>query len=352
MPQQNTWLTQKVLSGINYSGLGKLYQQVGGELGMILTLHHVRSEQDAEFAPNAHLSVTPEFLEETIKFLRKREYALVSIDEARKRILSGDRSSRFAAFTFDDGYRNTSEIAAPIMRKYAVPYVVYFATGFVDRTVCNWWEGLELAIGNNNELTLKTSGRSKTFACNTIAEKYNAYDQLVDIFTSQIGELEQANALRSLCSKSYEQLIERMNNEMMAWNEIKALKDDPLCTIGAHSIDHHALARLDEAKAAKEIEDGTALLHQHLGTRPKHFAYPYGYRSAAGPREFELVRNAGFETGVTTRPGLIFPEHSEHLTALPRVSINGLYQKGRYFSALTSGLPTRLIGRNRKLNVS
>lgn len=352
MPQSNTWLTQKILAGISYSGLGKLYQQVGGELGLILTLHHVRPNQTGDFAPNAHLSVEPEFLEQAIAFFKTREYALVSIDEARKRILDGDRSGRFAAFTFDDGYRNTAEIAAPILRKHEVPYTVYFATGFVDRTACNWWEGLELAIGNNEELTLKSSGRTVELVCKSLAEKYAAYDQLVEIFTTQIGEFEQAKVLRSLCPKSYEQLLVRMNNDMMGWQAIKELQSDPLCTIGAHSIDHHALARLSEDEAVKEIENGTMLLHQHLGQKPKHFAYPYGYKAAAGPREFEFVRNAGFETGVTTRPGLIFPEHAKHMTSLPRISINGLYQQKRYFSSLTSGLPTRLIGRNKKLNVS
>ncbi len=352
MPQSNTWLTKKILSGISFSGLGNLYQQVGGELGLILTLHHVRPDHSGEFAPNAHLSVEPEFLEQTIVLLKRWEYALVSIEDAQRRIRSGDRSSRFAAFTFDDGYRNTSEIAAPIMRKHKVPYTVYFATGFVDRTACNWWEGLELAIENNEELKLKSSDRTVTLVCRSLAEKYNAYNQLVEVFTNQIGEFEQAKALRSLCPKSYEQLLVRMNNDMMDWQEIKDLQTDPFCTVGAHSIDHHALARLDEDKAVKEIEYGTALLHQHLGQRPKHFAYPYGYKAAARPREFELVRKAGFKTGVTTRPGLIFPEHAKHMTALPRISINGLYQQKRYFSSLTSGLPTRLIGRNRKLNVS
>ena len=57
-----------------------------------------------------------------------------------------------------------------------------------------------------------------------------------------------------------------------------------------------------------------------------HLAYPYGDRIAAGPREFALARAAGFKTAVTTRPGMIFPESADHLTALPRVSLNGNYQ--------------------------
>ena len=39
---------------------------------------------------------------------------------------------------------------------------------------------------------------------------------------------------------------------------------------------------------------------------------------------------------------MIFPSHREHLSALPRISVNGLYQKLRYFSPFISGLPTRL----------
>ena len=60
-----------------------------------------------------------------------------------------------------------------------------------------------------------------------------------------------------------------------------------------------------------------------------HLAYPYGDRIAAGPREFALARAAGFKTAVTTRPGMIFPESADHLTALPRVSLNGNYQDER-----------------------
>ena len=45
------------------------------------------------------------------------------------------------------------------------------------------------------------------------------------------------------------------------------------------------------------------------------------------------------KTGVTTRKGLIHPEHAQELTALPRVSLNGDYQKSRYVKVLLSGAP-------------
>jgi hypothetical protein len=45
---------------------------------------------------------------------------------------------------------------------------------------------------------------------------------------------------------------------------------------------------------------------------------------------------------VTTRPGMLFPESADHLTALPRVSLNGNYQDTRIFPVLTSGAATAM----------
>ena len=50
----------------------------------------------------------------------------------------------------------------------------------------------------------------------------------------------------------------------------------------------------------------------------------------------------GFRTGVTTRPGVLFAEHALQPTALPRISLNGEFQEGRYLDVLLSGAPSML----------
>ena len=52
-----------------------------------------------------------------------------------------------------------------------------------------------------------------------------------------------------------------------------------------------------------------AVIEAALGMRPAHFAYPVGDRTSAGPREFRIAAELGFKTAVTTRPGVLFPEH-------------------------------------------
>ena len=61
-----------------------------------------------------------------------------------------------------------------------------------------------------------------------------------------------------------------------------------------------------------------SVIEASLGTRPDHLSYPVGDKTSAGPREFKIAAELGFKTAVTTRPGVLFPSHSEHLTALPR----------------------------------
>jgi peptidoglycan/xylan/chitin deacetylase (PgdA/CDA1 family) len=123
----------------------------------------------------------------------------------------------------------------------------------------------------------------------------------------------------------------------MDWDEVRAIAKDPLCTIGAHTIHHRALAKLPMEDAMAEITGSMARIEAEIGQRPRFLAYPYGDPLSAGEREFNLACAAGIEAAVTTRKGLIFPSHGQKPTALPRVSINGDYQQLRYLDVLLSG---------------
>jgi hypothetical protein len=65
-------------------------------------------------------------------------------------------------------------------------------------------------------------------------------------------------------------------------------------------------------------------------------------RAALLRGEFELARELGARTGVTTRKGLIQRRHVAAMTALPRVSLNGDYQHPRYVKVFLSGAPFAL----------
>ena len=49
--------------------------------GVIFTLHQVRPSGNARFAPNTHLAVTPEFLDNTIKMLLSQGWIPARLDD-------------------------------------------------------------------------------------------------------------------------------------------------------------------------------------------------------------------------------------------------------------------------------
>jgi peptidoglycan/xylan/chitin deacetylase (PgdA/CDA1 family) len=135
------------------------------------------------------------------------------------------------------------------------------------------------------------------------------------------------------------------------WQGIDALARHSLVTIGAHSLNHKMLAKWPEEAARAEMSGSKARIEDKLGRAVSQFAYPVGDPTSAGPREFAMARELGFASAVTTRPGMIFPEHRDWLTALPRVSVNGNWQDIGYFEVLLSGAPFALWNRGRRLNV-
>src|SRR5262249_29247040 len=97
------------LESLYFTGAHRVLSPLYGGVGLIFTLHHVRPARKGRFQPNRLLEITPQFLEGTIERLRKRGVDLVSMDELYRRLGEQDYSRRFAAFTFDDGYRDNLE---------------------------------------------------------------------------------------------------------------------------------------------------------------------------------------------------------------------------------------------------
>jgi peptidoglycan/xylan/chitin deacetylase (PgdA/CDA1 family) len=314
---------------------------VGG-VGAILTLHHVRPPRPDRFQPNRLLEVTPRFLARVVKLLRRSRVDVISLDEMHRRMTERDFGRRFVCLTFDDGYRDNLEHAYPILKAADMPFAVYVPTGFPDRLGELWWLALEAVIAKRDRIGLVIAGENRTFACETAAEKRALYDELYWWLRARDTEAEMRAIVRDLAARYQVDIAAFCKDLCMSWQEIALLARDPLVTIGAHTINHLMLAKLSEKTVRAEMDLSRTVIEAALGARPAHLSYPYGDPGSAGPREFAIAAELGFKTAVTTRPGVLFRGHAEHLTALPRISLNGEYQQLRYVRVLLSGSATAM----------
>ncbi len=223
-----------------------------------------------------------------------------------------------------------------------MPFAIYVATSFPDRLGELWWLALEAVVARNDRIGLSIDGRNRTFDCSKVAEKRALYDELYWWLRARPTEREMREVVRNLAACYSVDIAAFCKELCMSWEELAQLASDPLVTIGAHTVNHPMLAKLPQKTARSEMDLSRSVIEAALSVRPEHLLFPVGDRTAAGPREFELAAELGFKTAVTTRPGVLFPAHRDHLTALPRISLNGEYQNLRYVRVLLSGSATAM----------
>jgi peptidoglycan/xylan/chitin deacetylase (PgdA/CDA1 family) len=340
------------LGALYFSGAHVLLRPILSGVGAIFTLHHVRPRRAAEFQPNHHLEVTPEFLRTTLDHLRAHEIDIVTLDEMHQRLIEQNFTRRFACFTLDDGYRDNRDFALPVMREFDAPFTVFVASAFAEGSGRLWWIALEQVIARASLIEVTIGGVACRLDAATPAAKQATYDRLHAWLRSLPGGHDLRREITALCARHGVDEAAICPDLCMTWDELKAFADDPLVTIGAHTISHCNLAQQPEETASHEITESRRQIETVLQRRVLHLAYPYGDRYAAGTREFALAKLAGFKTAVTTRPGMIFSENAAHMTALPRVSLNGNYQNERILPVLTSGAATALWNGFRRVDAA
>jgi len=341
MKQIRNTIIRAGLDALYFSGAHRVLRPFFGGVGTIFMLHHVRPAHAGLFQPNRHLEITPDFLRATLAYLRATDVDIVTLDEMRRRLKEQDFSRRFACFTCDDGYRDNRDHMLPAMQDFDAPFTVFVTSDFASGTGRLWWIALERVIAKVEKLDAPIDGSMVRLATGSLPEKEMAFDRLHG-WLRGLGEDDLRRAMSALCTQAGidEEAISR--ELCLSWDELKPFAADPLVTIGAHTLSHCNLAQQSEAVATHELATSRANIEQALQKPALHLAYPYGDRAAAGSREFALAQAAGFQTAVTTRPGVIVAENATQFTALPRVSLNGNYQDTRYLPVLTSGAATAM----------
>ncbi|MBW8317964.1 MAG: polysaccharide deacetylase family protein [Arenimonas sp.] len=312
-------------------------------LGAIFTLHHVRPYFPRPFAANGHLEVSPDFLDAAIRRLKAEGYRFLALDD-----LLGLRDSvadgrPFAVFTLDDGYRDNAEHALPVFERHGVPFTVFVTKGFSERSHTMWWETAEALLNATDNFTIETDSGAKTYKVETLAAKRSSFDQLSQAICGPGEDLAIARLDAAARSVGIDPAA-IVADLVMTGEELQALSRHPLAHLGAHTISHRALDFLADEDLLSELTGSADYVEALVGHRPKSLAYPYGDQRSATRRVATLAAKAGFTLAVTTRAATIDQDRLAEPLLLPRISLNGLYQKPRYVAALASGIPFRLTG--------
>jgi len=311
-------------------------------IGHILMFHRVCDRTVHErVAGAADIEYPPEAFLNLLLDLQQNGYNFVSLNEVYDILLSGKNSSEFISITFDDGYADNYTTAYPILKERGIPFAIYITTAFPDHAAIPWWSLLEDLLDMHGKINFDYRAQFYEYDLANSEGRQKAGLLIRNLMKS--ASQDDLKTLTKLIFSDHGLDPERKIQELaLNWDQLKKLSMDPQVTIAAHTINHLLLNNLNIETAREEINGAQARLQEKLKLEINHFAYPFGGRAAAGLREFQLVKEAGFKTATTTRQANIFPEHKAHMESLPRLDMGMYPDFSSLKPALDGWIPARM----------
>ena len=327
-----------------FTGLFEFYLRLTNKNGAIILMYHsITNSKNHCFIDSAY-AINIDAFEQQMKFLSKHRN-VISMDELSKKMAEGITPKRgTVVISFDDGYLDNYELAAPILKKYNLPAIIYLATGYISRGEPQWIDQLHWIFQTRtcHTLSLEDKGICTKFDLRKKHEQHRAHSELV----SKLLESEQ-KARASLLSQIQNELkpSHTMPRITLIWDEIKEMIDKyPNIEFGAHTNGHVSLTTMDKDSIIEDIATCKKKIELQLGYCPKHFTYPYG-RSNSEVRS--IIESMDFKSAAVTDPASLVDKYSD-LFLLPRLNAP---KSMSLFRALTGGATMSSISRRLSCNI-
>ena len=236
-------LKQALKNGV-YRTLGETARTLGAVNGDGRTLR-VLMYHKVNDLPGNRMSMPVSIFDEQMAQLRELGYVAVGLDAVLAHYADGEPLPAGAVLiTFDDGYRDHLENAAPVLQTYGYPAVQFVPIGYV---------GDALPLPH-----------------------------------------EEALAARGVLNRTVD------------WEELRELERQGI-RIESHGISHRPLADLELDEATREITISKLRLEERLERPVRAFSYVKGSEAHYKPVHLSLVRQAGYDVAFTSISGANSP---------------------------------------------
>ncbi|HEC19897.1 MAG TPA: polysaccharide deacetylase family protein [Gammaproteobacteria bacterium] len=227
-------------------------------------------------------------------------FHILPLSEAVDRLQTQSLPARAACITFDDGYADNQEVAMPILKEYGLTATFFVATGFLNGGIM-WNDKIIEAVRHCQEPSLDlselgmrcydiSSGRMKVSVIRALLEdlKYLPLSQRLEKVESITGLLN--TPLQKDIMMSDDQVIDLARNGM---------------SIGAHTVNHPILQKIDHTAMCSEIAQSRDYLQSLTGDNIDLFAYPNGKPGQDyGWEHVRCLQDMGFRAAVSTAWGV------------------------------------------------
>lgn len=229
----------------------------------------------------------------------KSWFNVVPLAAGIEMLYRGSVPARALAITFDDGYADNEEVAAPILERLGLTATFFVATGFLGAG-CMWNDRIIEAIRSctHDEIDLSAVGLARLSLAGIEAKRRAIAASLLAI--KHLEPARRAAATDAVVAAAGNPPAPAL---MMQTEQLRRLRRSGM-GIGAHTVTHPILTRLDRDAARAEMQQGKAALEDIVGEPVTLFAYPNGVPEQDYAAEHALMaRDCGFSAALSTAWG-------------------------------------------------
>jgi peptidoglycan/xylan/chitin deacetylase (PgdA/CDA1 family) len=280
------------------AGLGSLLRRLPLWRGLVVLGYHRVGDPDATELDRGVFSATDAEFGAQLDVLAS-SFNVIGLRDVEP-ALEG-RSGRAVLLTFDDGYRDQAATAAPMLAERGLPGVFFLTTGFLDGGGLSWWDEIAWIARRSSAAEIPSDGHWLPEAVPLAGDREAAIRTLLDRYRVLPGEDGPA-FVEHLASVAGTGRAEAVGSPWMSWDDARALR--PMGhDVGAHTVTHPVLARLDLAGQRREIAGSLERLRQELGQPVTSFAYPSGNLGSFDDHTSAILRECGVRRAFSFRGG-------------------------------------------------
>jgi poly-beta-1,6-N-acetyl-D-glucosamine N-deacetylase len=225
--------------------------------------------------------------EKLIKYLIKKRYRFVSLDEFDEIINSKNTNEKIVICTIDDGWQNNLNLLN-VIRKYQIPVTIFITTSAIETG--NFWFDY---IMERQDLSESQKKREVIRIKKLAADDY--YNEILKLIESK-----------------------EITRTVLTREELIGLSMEKHITIGSHTVSHICLPDKPPEIQERELLDSKKMLETWTGKVISYFSYPGGDYTEI---QKKMAEQYGYKMCFTTETSHIEINNIDKYT-IPRRCIN------------------------------
>lgn len=282
----------------------------------ILMYHSVRDDPE-RYANSIGVGIihATSVFERHMEFVARR-FNPVTLDDIRLFLEGKPLPPRAVAVTFDDGFLDNFEIAAPILDRFGIRAAFYLTVSIIDTKLAPWYCRLRHVFASTAKTEWLIPGNGKRWNLTTRRDRDAALLAAFDHCAALAGDALE-RTIRAIEADLDVEMLNGGNPFMMGWNEARVLEKNGHI-VGCHTLTHPNVAQVSLDIAREELVVSKRKLEEALSAPVTHFSYPHPALSPQWtPETVAITKEAGYETAVTTTPGTV--REGDHPHKLMRI---------------------------------